>query len=226
MNISNTDLGKFLRTIRGNLGYSTYDVNKLCNISPSYLSLIETGKRKPSATILKKLAPIYNIDYIDLYEKGGYIDLVKDKKIFKQQLEKPDEFKKTITQIPLLTTVKAGYNYMARENWEDMIEVDKNIIKDSSSYFALKIKDDSMSPILIKDDIVIIKKQQYFENGDLVVSIINKDEAIIRKGKKAKNTVLFQPLNNSYESLIFTYNEMKIIPITIVGIVKQLKRNF
>ena len=166
----------------------------------------------------------YQVNKAKLIE--NIADLVKDKKIFKQQLEKPDEFKKTITQIPLLTTVKAGYNYMARENWEDMIEVDKNIIKDSSSYFALKIKDDSMSPILIKDDIVIIKKQQYFENGDLVVSIINKDEAIIRKGKKAKNTVLFQPLNNSYESLIFTYNEMKIIPITIVGIVKQLKRNF
>lgn len=78
MSLSNIELGQFLRSVREGLGYSTYDVNKLCDISPSYLSLVETGKRKPSAIILKKLAPIYNLDYIDLYEKAGYIDLIED----------------------------------------------------------------------------------------------------------------------------------------------------
>ena len=38
--MSNVELGKYLRNIRETLGYSTYDVNKLCDISPSYLSLI------------------------------------------------------------------------------------------------------------------------------------------------------------------------------------------
>ena len=51
--LSHKELGTYLRNIRGSLGYSTYDVNKLCDISPSYLSLMETGKRKPSAIILK-----------------------------------------------------------------------------------------------------------------------------------------------------------------------------
>lgn len=37
-------------------------------------------------------------------------------------------------------TVKAGYNYMAQENWEGNIEVDKDLIKDGSEYFALKVK--------------------------------------------------------------------------------------
>jgi len=37
-------------------------------------------------------------------------------------------------------TVKAGYNYMAQENWEGSIEVDKDLIKDGSEYFALKVK--------------------------------------------------------------------------------------
>lgn len=78
--LSNKELGLYLRNIRESLGYSTYDVNKLCDISPSYLSLMETGKRKPSAIILKKLAPIYSLDYLDLYEKAGYIDLLEDEK--------------------------------------------------------------------------------------------------------------------------------------------------
>ena len=84
-----------------------------------------------------------------------------------------------------------------------------------------------MFPVLIEDDIVIIKKQEDFENGDLVVAIVNGDEATIKKGKKSDNNILLQPLNTTkYEPLIFTYDEMKTIPVTIVGIVKQLKRDF
>lgn len=83
-----------------------------------------------------------------------------------------------------------------------------------------------MSPALIEDDIVIVKKQDDFENGDIVVAIINGDEATIKKGKKSENSILLQPLNTNYEPLIFTYDEMKTIPVTIVGVVKQLKREF
>lgn len=140
---------------------------------------------------------------------------------------KLDKLGNPVAEIPLLGTVKAGYDYMAQENWDGMIEVDKNIIKDGSDYFALKIKGDSMSPVLIEDDIVIIKKQEDFENGDLVVAIINGDEATIKKGRKNDTSIILQPFNTvDYEPLIFTYNEMKTIPVTIVGIVKQLKREF
>lgn len=83
--LSNKELGQYLKSVRESLGYSTYDVNKLCNISQSYLSLMENGKRKPSAIILKKIAPIYSLNYLDLYEKAGYIDLIEDEKQLKNK---------------------------------------------------------------------------------------------------------------------------------------------
>lgn len=83
-----------------------------------------------------------------------------------------------------------------------------------------------MFPTLIEDDIVIIKKQDEFDTGDIVVALINGDEATIKKGKKSENSILLQPLNTNYEPLIFTKDEMKSIPVTIIGIVKQLKREF
>lgn len=162
------------------------------------------------------------IDKIQLL--ANYFDIQKSDLV--ESKEKLDKLGNPVAEIPLLGTVKAGYDYMAQENWEGMIEVDKNIIKDGSDYFALKIKGDSMSPVLIEDDIVIIKKQEDFESGDLVVALINGDEATIKKGKKSDNSILLQPLNTNYEPLIFTYDEMKTIPVTIVGIVKQLKREF
>ncbi len=168
-------------------------------------------------------ANIYpRIDKIELL--ANYFDIKKSDLV--ESKEKLDKLGNPVAEIPLLGTVKAGYDYMAQENWEGMIEVDKNIIKDGSDYFALKIKGDSMSPVLIEDDIVIIKKQDDFESGDLVVALINGDEATIKKGKKSDNSILLQPLNTNYEPLIFTYDEVKNIPVTIVGVVKQLKREF
>ena len=131
-----------------------------------------------------------------------------------------------MVKIPVLGVVKAGYDYLAQENWIGTIDVEKNIVNDGSEYFALKVVGDSMSPILIQDDIVVIKKQNDFENGDIVVAIVNGNEATIKKGKKTDSSITLQPLNPSYDPLVFTYDEVKSIPVTIVGIVKQLKREF
>lgn len=131
-----------------------------------------------------------------------------------------------VVSIPVLGTVKAGYDYLAQENWIGFVDVETCLVGDGKEYFALKVKGDSMSPVLIENDIVIVKKQDDFENGDIVVAIINGDEATIKKGKKSEAGILLQPLNNTYEPLIFTNEEIKDIPVLVVGIVKQLKREF
>lgn len=156
-------------------------------------------------------------------------DLVEDKDKLYEQLKNIGTMYVSNTEmvkIPVLGVVKAGYDYLAQENWIGTIDVEKNIVNDGSEYFALKVVGDSMSPILIQDDIVVIKKQNDFENGDIVVAIVNGNEATIKKGKKTDSSITLQPLNPSYDPLVFTYDEVKSIPVTIVGIVKQLKREF
>lgn len=132
----------------------------------------------------------------------------------------------SLVRLPILDKIKAGYDYMSQENWVGYADVEKAIIQDGCEYFSLKIAEDSMSPLLIENDIIIVQKQDDFESGDIVVATINGDEAIIRKGEKSNNNILLQPLNSTYEPLIFTYDEMKKIPVKIIGIVKQLKRDF
>ena len=204
MSMTNIELGKYLKTVREQLGYSTYDVNKLCDISPSYLSLVENGKRRPSAIILKKLAPIYNLNYLDLYEKAGYIDLIKDEKkdkyVTAEQWLDIDELGNPIAHIPLLGAVKAGYNYLAQENWIGTVDVEKSLVGDGKDYFALKVKGDSMAPVFVEDDIVIIKKQNDCENNEFAVVIINGDEGTLKKIKKTDNGIILQPLNPAYRS--------------------------
>lgn len=193
------------------------ELSEKAHIPKSAISQYLSGLYEAKQKSIFKLASVLNVS--EAWLMGMDVPMEK--------ITKLDKLGNPVTEIPLLGTVKAGYDYMAQENWEGMIEVDKNIIKDGSDYFALKIKGDSMSPVLIEDDIVIIKKQEDFENGDLVVAIINGDEATIKKGRKNDTSIVLQPFNTAdYEPLIFTYDEVKSIPITIVGIVKQLKREF
>lgn len=167
-------------------------------------------------------ANIYpRIDKIELL--ANYFDIKKSDLV--ENKEKTDKLGNPVVEIPILGTVKASYDYLAQENWIGTIDIDKKLA-DSGEFFALKVKGDSMAPVLIEDDIVIIKKQDDFENGDIVVAIVNGDEATIKKGKKSESKILLQPFNTNYDPLIFTEEEMDTIPVRIVGIVKQLKREF
>ena len=197
------------------------------SLSPSYINTLEkiynpkTGKPYSVTTdVAMELSKAMFINIEDL------LNMLDKNQEFIVNNAKVDSFGNPVVSIPILGIVKAGYDYLAQENWIGTIDVETSLVGDGKEFIALKVHGDSMSPTLIEDDIVIIKKQDDFENGDIVVAIINGDEATIKKGKKSDAGILLQPLNNAYEPLIFTYDEMKTIPVTIVGIVKQLKREF
>lgn len=135
--LSNKELGHYLNTIREKLGYSTRDVNKLCKISQSYISLMENGKRKASPIVLKKLSSIYHLDYRDLYKKAGYEYLLEESK---NNSLKTDEFGNSVVPLPLVGTVKAGYDYLAEENWEGIVYVKSEFVENGAEYFTLKVK--------------------------------------------------------------------------------------
>lgn len=210
------NVGKRLKQAREMSHITLEEAGKKVDVHKSTVLRWENGEtEKIKLPIIEILANYYNVNPVWLM---GY-DVSMDRNL------KTDELGNPIIEVPLLGVVKAGYNYLAEENWIGTVNVNKKLA-DSEELFALKVKGDSMSPVLIEDDIVIVKKQEDFENGDIVVAIINGDEATIKKGKKSDNSILLQPLNTNYEPLIFTNEEIKSIPVKIIGIVKQLKREF
>lgn len=197
------------------------------SLSPSYINTLEkiynpkTNKPYSVTTdVAKEIANAMNLSIEELLNK-----LDKNQE-FNINSTRIDELGNPVTSIPILGIVKAGYNYLAQENVIGTIDVEKSLVGNGDDYFALEIKGDSMFPVLIENDIVLIKKQDDFDNGDIVVALINGDEATIKKGKKSDAGIFLQPLNTSYEPLIFTYDEMETIPVKIIGVVKQLKRKF
>ena len=128
-------------------------------------------------------------------------------------------------KIPVLGVVKAGYDYLAEENVIGYVTVNDSSLK-NEDFFALKVKGDSMVPDIYENDIAIIKKQNDFENGDYVVALINGEEATIKRGYKTDTGLLLQPVNSSFEPLIFNKYEINNIPVKIIGVVYNITRSF
>lgn len=206
------DMGERLKELRLKKGATQEEVGKVINVTKPTIMKYEKGLvENLKRSSIEKLAKYFEV-------APSYLMCLDE--------NKTDRLGNPVTSIPILGTVKAGYDYLAQENWIGTIDIETSLVGNGDEYFALKVHGDSMFPVLIENDIVIIKKQNDFENGDIVVAIINGDEATIKKGKKSDSSILLQPLNSAYEPLIFTKDEAKTIPVAIIGVVKQLKREF
>lgn len=129
------------------------------------------------------------------------------------------------TKIPVLGTVKAGYDYLAEENIIDYIsfQVDG---ADKENYYALNVIGDSMTPLFDNGDTVIVHKQDDFDNGDNCVVLINGDEATIKKVYRGNTGIELKAINPYYPPRIFTKEEIKDLPVKIIGVVEKSIRNF
>lgn len=199
-------IGKRLKMLREKK-YSQEEFAKVLGVSASAIGMYEIDKREASDELKIKMCNILNcsLDYL----LGTDID--DDKRY-----------------IPLLGTVKAGYDYLVNENIIDKIRLDPKFVDDGETYFALKVKGDSMEDWLHDGDIVTIRKQNTFKNNDFVVALINGEEATIKKAEinESNGIVTLVPMNKAYKSISFTQAQIENNELIILGIVKHVDKDF
>ena len=201
------------------------DLVEKTKLDKSLINKYLAGISNPRQKKLTKLADALHINEIWLM---GY-------DVSMQRELKTDKFGNPVTSIPLLGEVRAGYDYLAEENWQGTVEIKEELAK-TGDFFALKIKGNSMFETLWENDIVAVKKQDFASDGDIAVVLINGDEATVKKIKILDNGIKLIPLNRRinpetqepfYEDMFFSKEDIETKPIKIVGIVKQIiERNF
>lgn len=172
--LTNKEMGEYLEKIRKQKYLSLRQVDYLCNVSYSHLSMIEKGHRKALPLTLKELAKVYNVDYIDLLEKAGYIDLAQKEKI---DTISPS----TSSEILVYGTIPAGIPMEMIEDIIDTEEISTKLLKGEKQYFGLRIKGDSMYPEYLDGDTIILQKVDDCENGQDCVVMINGNDRNIQK---------------------------------------------
>lgn len=118
-----------------------------------------------------------------------------------EEKEKPFYTSKEMVDVPIVGKVTAGVPILAVENIEDTFPLPIDFVGNSET-FMLKVRGDSMIDAGILDgDLVLVKKQNNAENGDIVVALI-EDEATVKKFYKEKNYIRLQPQNQFMQPII------------------------
>lgn len=179
----------------------------------STIAMYENETRKPSMEVLIKLSEIFDcsIDYLlgksDMKDSG-----LKDK----------------LFLIPIVGKVAAGKPILADENIEGYLPIDPLMyhLTSPDGFFFLQIQGESMNKLIKNGSYALIKKQDYAEDGDVIVAIVNGDnEATVKRYKQLNNQfVMLEPVSEDSSFQPITI-DLKNTKFSIIGkVVGDFKR--
>ena len=83
-----------------------------------------------------------------------------------------------------------------------------------------------MSPRILDGDTIIVKLQSDADSGDIVVALVNGQDATVKKLIKHDNGITLQAFNPAYEPMYFSKENMEEIPVVIWGKVVENRSKF
>jgi repressor LexA len=191
--------GKRIKQLRKEKKISQEKLANTLNVTTSAVGMYEIEARQPSNEIIQKIAEFFNVtvDYL---------------------LGRNENLSKT----PILGIVRAGEPILANENIIGYEYLPENECPSGECYF-LKVIGDSMNMSNIKEnDLVLIRKQEEIENGEIGVILVDGEEATIKKFYKNENMVTLMPhsSNSEHQPRMVDINK---IPVKILGKVMLVK---
>ncbi len=132
--------------------------------------------------------------------------------------------KKSIS-INVLGRVAAGLPIEAVEHIIDTEEITEDMAK-TGEFFGLQIHGDSMEPRMYEGDVVIVRQQDDAESGDIVIAIINGNDATCKRLTKYAGGITLSSLNAKYQPMTFSNEEIINKPVRIIGKVVELRGKF
>lgn len=187
-------MGDFQQRLRQTMffkGIRQKDISDRTGISDSKISSYVTGRYKPNAETLAKIANALGVDAAWLAGEGPDAE--------------PEEFTRVergFREIPIVGRVAAGAPIFAIENQVDSIMVRDN----RTGLFGLRIVGDSMAPRIMDGDLVVVQQQDDAKDGDIIIALID-DEATCKVIKKSAWGVSLVPFNSSYAPFVYTERE-------------------
>jgi repressor LexA len=112
-------------------------------------------------------------------------------------------------EIPIIGRVTAGLPMYAQTEWDGSIVLDAAVYR-SQNLFALRVKGDSMNA-------AGILSRQYAQNGEIVVALINSEEATVKRFFLRDDHIELRPENPEYSPMRYGFGEV-LVQGKIIGI--------
>lgn len=129
--------------------------------------------------------------------------------------------KDNIYMIPIFGSVSAGFGSYADNQILGYEPVYIENPHEAEETIAITVKGDSMYPKIEEGDLVIVRKQNYFENGDIVVAVIcGENDGFVKRAFQSKNKLTLESINTQYPPFVFSGSELD--EVKILGVVKKI----
>ena len=204
-------------------------------ISPSYEEMKNSLNLKSKSGIHRLISALEERGFIKrLAHKARALEVLKlpetasandiynsfSPSIIKGGLDNSNQ-EKNINEVPVLGKIAAGTPIEAIQS-----EISKIVLPPALSnkgeHFGLKISGDSMTGAGINDgDTIIVKKTNVADNGQIVVALIDDQEAMLKRIRKKGKVVALESANKRYETKIFSHDRVKV-----QGVLVSIYRNF
>ena len=178
----------------------------------------ENGTDNVKLSTLLKLSRYLNVslDYIaddDVEERG--ISLVHDEQ---GRYNTSGFIPFLINQkIPVLGVIQAGEPMLAEQNVIGFVELPSEFIKKDAEYFGLQVIGNSMNlSRIFEGDIVIVRKQNFVEDGEIAIALVDGEDATIKKFYQDGTMVTLIPNSSDSIHIPRTY-DLRKTPIAVLG---------
>lgn len=191
-----------MKSLRNEYGISQQELADRMGVSFAAISMYERGLRDPSTETIIKMANVLHctVDYLlDVSNERQKIDT------------------SNLYHVPLYGTISAGVPDWVNDSIEGYIPLDVKLLDlyNPEEYFFLKIKGDSMNKVIQSGAYALIHKQNFVENGDLAVVLVNGNDATLKKFTRKNGTVILEPMSTNPDYQLQVYDAT--MNITILG---------
>lgn len=206
----NEDFSKRLELAMKIRNIKASELSEKANIPKSAISQYLSGLYEAKQKSIFKLATVLKVS--EAWLMGLNVPM---ERIEEQNTSNAFPLPDTPIKLPILGKIAAGMPILAVENIEGYEFAPSSHIKKGYEYFYLKVSGDSMNLKFNENDIVLIQKQDFLENGEIGVILVNGFDATIKKFQQKNGFVFLEPMSSNPTHQVQIYDpketEIKII---------------
>ena len=156
-----------------------------------------------------------------LHNKARAIKIIREEDCIAPSLPETSSTNGNSYKIFIYGSISAGTPLEAIQNSEGHLNVPIDMIKNNNQHYALKVSGESMINAGILDgDIAVLEKTNDVVNGDIVVALIDGQEATLKRFRKKTNSIALEPANKKFETRIFGLGRV-LIQGKLVGLIRD-----
>lgn len=114
-------------------------------------------------------------------------------------------------ELPVMGRIAAGTPIEAISEVSHNVSVPGGMVAGQGHHYALEVKGDSMIDAGINDgDVVVIRETSAADNGDIVVALVEGDEATLKRYRRKGNMIALEAANPAYETRMLPEGHVKV----------------